>query len=1261
MKLLKFVLFMLVFPFAMCICTSAADAVVYVNANSTNDAENGTAHAPFKTLEAAVAFFEGSSGGKIVVCSSIDFADATELSCKCDGSITVTADAEGQINFAGKFYINAPLIFENIKLNFTTDTPMIFCEGNNVTFGEGVTTSYISTAPIIHGGTYGGKSGMTQKKMCFSDYTISVKSGTWYYVKGGSYRDAEGQPVGTLSNVTVDISGGTFISNRTGASDNAVISPLGFDALLGDATLNISGGSFACSIVGVARPGYNSTTSNNQYVKGNICINISGGTFTGGDVRAVQDSVASEIDGDFFVNISGGSFKNFGEVDGECVNGLAIADVKSGISAKNVKPLVTVSSGGTAVVTDGGVIRVKGAINSSALKISGDKKVIIEGASADASITIDNVLYVGTNTEIRNVALNGYGTGIISCSDGKILIDEGITGNGIALKNFTDATVRSGLFAYIKGAREKSVKLHIDGATVTGDVVAVANKCNENGYVLLTSGTVGGNVYAFEYSGNEGAVHILTDDFCGKVGVAKYPTDKCVNVFGAVAPATATVDYKGCVNRNASLDAVFVRSGGEGDGSSALSPMGDLAAAVDSANGKTVVVCGPLYLKATTSLPAVSGKTVITSKYMGLDYRDFTDAHIELSAGLYIGGKTVFENVDFLAFEKYTFLSAEGHDLTIGEGVECRIFEGKRVEKYPSLVGASHEKTVSINSVNLTVLSGTWGTLAGGSYHTSDTDTKNYTVTGDVNMNIYGGTFVDGVYLAGRANVGGNATFNIYGGCFECPVYAAHDNDTTVNGDVKINIQGGTFCGDIYRYGVGNSFTLNMAGGDFNRVGIVDVGGGTLNVGEGIDLDAEVFGVGQYQNPTAGYADPSVVYHDGWYYYSFAKDYLGKPGLWMAKAANIYDIGNVRPTLIWAQATSEHETVVKSLWAPQLYFLEGKWYLYATCDVGLETTLSNGRRMPVVWRAETDDPYGKYEYLGVIKNVDMDVVSYNSPRIIKHGGKLYMINGSFFREEDCTNQHIQRTFISELSDPITVSGKAFVISSPMYDYEKNIMEGPFPVYSPSGTLYVIFAAGHTRSDEYCTGIMRFNGTEKDSLQDASKWEKFSEPLQFASYENGVYSPGAMVVTTTPDGSEYLAVYHAKEYHYSAYTMRRLYVQKLWFENDFPRVDAPQPTDTVFELALNKMPLSKRVQNYSLRGVAALEEVDLPKGETEYIPCHIYGDVNFDEKVNLLDALNLAKIIAGGSKDPFELARADTNGDGNVNVSDLLKLLKDLLR
>ncbi len=1280
-KLSKILIASFLIAFILCIGAFAADTVVYVNGNTGLDTNTGASNSPFKTLEVALASFDGTDGGTVVVCTPLTLAAETALSSTATGPITVTTYyrvnyaniSKAQLNIEGNLYIDAPITFDKIKLNYSAEVPMLFCEGNNVTFGAEVENIYPSVAPAIYGGTHALKKGATAKNAEYFDYTISILGGTWSYVKGGSYRSDEGEIVGTTGDITINISGGTFTATGTSSSATNLISPVGFDALRGDATLNISGGTFGCSIVGIGRPGYNSTISNNQYANGNVYINISGGTFSGGDIRAVQDTVPSEINGDYFLTVTGGTFTSFGTLYAQGTKGLAIADIASGLGLKTsgFDPLISLSNGGSATVTGDALIRVNGTVPSSALKISGSGKVIIEGATSDAKITIGDVLYVGSNTVIRNVALDGYGTGVLSCSDGKILIDEGVSGNGIGLKNFTDATVRSGLYAYIKGARSKDVKLHIDGATVSGDIVAVAEKSSANGYVLVTSGTLKGNVYAFEYSGNEGAVQVLGGTFSGKAGAAKYPTAKCVYAFGAIVPKDATIDYTGCEKYNAPTEAIFVtdelnlaKEQVQGDGSSPLTPMTDLNEAILAAGGKQIVVCGPIYLTSTTNLASVDTKTVITSKHMGIDYRDFADARIELSEGLRASGETVYENLTFLAFERYTFVSAESKKLTIGDGVECKLYPGKRIELYPSLIGGSHAKTLRANPTDLTVKSGTWGTVTGGSHYYYDADIRTYTIGGDVNLTITGGRFTEGVYLAGRSVVTGKATLTVTGGTFDCSLYGSYDGEN-VSGTVTFNLDGGEYHGDIGRTRitadgatVGSSFTLNMIDGDFDRVSNVKLGGGTLNTSSNVSLSASVSGNASFTNPIAGYADPSVIYHDGWYYYSFAKDYLGLPAVWIAKAANIYDLGNVEPTLVWAQALSSDGANIVSLWAPQLYNFDGTWYLYTTCDIGLDYDVSP-RRMPIIWVAKTSDPVGEYTYHGLMNNLDSNVYSYLSPRFIEYGSKRFMICGGFWRAADKTSTtHIQRMFIGEMSNPLTLASSMSLISSPQYSFEGGIMEGPFPVTSPSGTLYVLFAAGHTRTDEYCTGILKFTGTKASQLTSSSYWTKYSEPLQFANYDTNVLSPGALVVTTTPSGSKYLGVYHAKEYHYSAYTMRRLHVQEITFVNDFPTMDEPQATSTVFTLEKNTMPLSKRISGNSATGSVSHKNQEPLYGETLYSSNLTLGDANYDSTINLIDVLRTMKFMLGAAD--LEYVHVDMNCDNLISVVDVLMVIKAAL-
>ncbi|MGN0180771.1 MAG: dockerin type I repeat-containing protein, partial [Monoglobaceae bacterium] len=69
-------------------------------------------------------------------------------------------------------------------------------------------------------------------------------------------------------------------------------------------------------------------------------------------------------------------------------------------------------------------------------------------------------------------------------------------------------------------------------------------------------------------------------------------------------------------------------------------------------------------------------------------------------------------------------------------------------------------------------------------------------------------------------------------------------------------------------------------------------------------------------------------------------------------------------------------------------------------------------------------------------------------------------------------------------------------------------------------------------------------------------------------------------------------------------------------------------------------------------------------ETEEIaivpPTFIYGDLNGDNKVNLLDLIALRKHLAKWSVD-IKLTAADCNGDGNVNLLDLILMRKYLAK
>ena len=651
---------------------------------------------------------------------------------------------------------------------------------------------------------------------------------------------------------------------------------------------------------------------------------------------------------------------------------------------------------------------------------------------------------------------------------------------------------------------------------------------------------------------------------------------------------------------------VYIRDDGEGDGSTPADALGDIVAASEKLkDGGTIVVCGKVSVDFPKTLRKTNGKITLTSTYGGVDYAELCGAHIELTKSIAFNSETLIENIKIVSKGNDCYLSAEGNEFTVGDGVSCEIFKGNRCEDYPDIIAGSFSLSTSIrHDLHITVKSGTWGSISGGQFSTVANSGTTRRIEGNIVIDVFGGKFTDDCFIAGMNNLTGNATLNAYGGTFACSVFGITGESITVNGDVTLNGYAAEFQGDVRAAQndlptLNGKYVFNIEKADVTRASVI-IGAEALNgentseinVAADVDLDATLSGEITFQNPIAGYADPSIVYHDGYYYYTYAATYKGNDALWMAKAANLCDIGKVEPILIWSQATTGQGKEMTALWAPQLYFMDGRWYIYAAAQTDKDTATGHDRRFPYVWIGNETDPMGPYEYFGCMENLDPDVFMYLSPRVINHGGKWYMFMSGFYRPED-TNPHTQRMRVCLLETPTKMASKQIVISSPCYYYEfdpgdasqtKGIMEGPYPFYAPNGDLYLIFAAGHTRTDYYSTGIMRFNGTQNDSLLDVALWEKFPEPLQYTNLDNFVYSPGAMVVTTSPDGSKYYGVYHAKEYHLSAYTMRRMHMQEIRFdETGFPVMDDPQPVSTEFTIDMNPLPISKRISGFTTKG------------------------------------------------------------------------------
>ncbi len=101
-------------------------------------------------------------------------------------------------------------------------------------------------------------------------------------------------------------------------------------------------------------------------------------------------------------------------------------------------------------------------------------------------------------------------------------------------------------------------------------------------------------------------------------------------------------------------------------------------------------------------------------------------------------------------------------------------------------------------------------------------------------------------------------------------------------------------------------------------------------------------------------ADPWVIYKDGYFYYT---NTLGnKISLWKTK--NLHDLKEVSPVTVWTPPSTGPNS--KAIWAPELHFLDGKWYLYYTAtdvnndgdDSRYVFVLENSSSDPLRWKMD---------------------------------------------------------------------------------------------------------------------------------------------------------------------------------------------------------------------------------------------------------------------------------------------------------------------
>ncbi|MDQ6610002.1 MAG: glycoside hydrolase family 43 protein [Bacteroidota bacterium] len=265
--------------------------------------------------------------------------------------------------------------------------------------------------------------------------------------------------------------------------------------------------------------------------------------------------------------------------------------------------------------------------------------------------------------------------------------------------------------------------------------------------------------------------------------------------------------------------------------------------------------------------------------------------------------------------------------------------------------------------------------------------------------------------------------------------------------------------------------------------------------------------------------DPYVVKKDNIYYYTNTLD--NRLGLWKTTAMS--KLSTAPYTTIYSPAAAGDHS--KNLWAPELYFINNKWYLYYSAGDGSQVAGDpyTSQRSFVLENSSVDPTTGTWVDKGRIFDASNDYWSIDGTVLELNNTDYFIWSGRSTAANDKQN-----IYIAQMANPWTLTGTRTMLSTPTYSWETqgtpNVNEAPEILKNPAGKVFLIYSASGCWTDDYGLGML----TLKDGGNPltASDWTKSATPVFSKSTANNVYGPGHNSFFTSPDGTENWIIYHA---------------------------------------------------------------------------------------------------------------------------------------
>jgi len=296
--------------------------------------------------------------------------------------------------------------------------------------------------------------------------------------------------------------------------------------------------------------------------------------------------------------------------------------------------------------------------------------------------------------------------------------------------------------------------------------------------------------------------------------------------------------------------------------------------------------------------------------------------------------------------------------------------------------------------------------------------------------------------------------------------------------------------------------------------------------------------VSTFSNPVMSGADPAVYQKDGIYYYLQTNG--TSINLWSTTAMS--KLGSTVPKTVYTPSNGAANS--RNVWAPEIFFFDGKWYIYYTAGNGSDIS----QRTWVLENSSADPTTGTWIDKGRLFATNADFWAIDGSVLELNGNRYFMWCG----RSDVTNVNLtQSIYIAKMTNPYTLEGPATKLTEPEFNWEKNgfgVNEGPEALVSPDNKIFLIYSASYCGTDDYALGMLSLKAGGNPLAK--TDWTKSDQPIFIKQPQNSAFGPGHNSFFKSPDGKENWIIYHANSAtNQGCADKRNVRMQKFTFKAD----------------------------------------------------------------------------------------------------------------